>query len=439
MKDDKSENVSDGLESRRAALDLIERVRGGEPLEDALAGAPAYMALEGSDRSFARALASTVMRRRGSIDHVLGAYIERPLPKKSARVMDILRLAAAQSIFLDTPDHAAVSTAVTLSSERRETAGYAKLINAVARKVAANGETLLAKAPARADTPAWMWRSWERAYGPITLRAIAEAHRKQAPLDFSLRDPSEAAQWAERLKAQRLPNGSLRKHGGGDIRSLPGFDEGAWWVQDMAASLPVLLLGDVGGKTVYDLCAAPGGKTMQLAARGAIVTAVDRAETRMTRLHENLTRTSLTATLVEEDALRWNPKEKADAILLDAPCSATGTLRRHPDIAWTKTQTDIDALNALQAKMIDRSLAKLRPGGLLVYCVCSLQREEGEKQAEAALARHDDLERIAIDPVEIGGLNEAIDRKGDLRTLPSMLADLGGMDGFFAARFRLNG
>ncbi|NNL88760.1 MAG: methyltransferase domain-containing protein [Marinicaulis sp.] len=429
--------MSDGLESRRAALDLIERVRGGEPLEDALAGAPAYMALAGSDRSFARALASNVMRRRGSIDHILGTYIERPLPKKSARVMDILRLAAAQSIFLETPDHAAVSTAVTLSSERRETAGYAILINAVARKVAANGESLLAKAPARADTPAWMWRSWERAYGPKKLRAIAEAHRKQAPLDISLRDPSEAPQWAERLEAEILPNGSLRRNGCGDVRSLPGFDEGAWWVQDLAASLPVMLLGDVAGKIVYDLCAAPGGKTMQLAARYATVTAVDRSETRLARLQENLTRTNLSATLVEEDALRWNPKEKADAILLDAPCSATGTLRRHPDIAWTKTETDIEALTALQAKMIDRSLGKLKPGGLLIYCVCSLQREEGEKQAEAVLARRENLERVAVEPDDIGGLSEAVDRNGDLRTLPSMLADKGGMDGFFAVRFRL--
>lgn len=425
-----------GLQSRRAALDLLERARTGEALEDALDACRSFAALEGPDRAFARALASTVLRRRGSLDHILGAYIDRPLPAKAARVMDILRLAAAQLLLLETPAHAAVSTAVEAARDRRETAGYAKLINAVARKVAKTGPAQLAKVPVRADAPAWLWRVWERAYGPVAARAIADAHRREPPLDLTLKNPDDASFWAERLGAEILPTGTLRLRNAHDIRALAGFDEGAWWVQDAAASLPARLLGDVTGKRVFDLCAAPGGKTLQLAAAGAQVIAVDKSPVRLERLSDNLARTGLAAEIVADDALRWEPQEKADAVLLDAPCSGTGTIRRHPDIAWAKSETDVAALAQLQANLIDRAAALLKPGGTLVYCVCSLQPEEGEIQAEAGLARHSDMARIAVAPEEIGGLSQAINRNGDLRTLPSMLAEKGGMDGFFACRLR---
>ena len=437
MENEKNQSAS-GLNARRGALDILERVRAGASLDDALALTRSFNELEGADRGFARALASNVLRRRGSLDHILGAYIDRPLPRKAARVMDILRLAATQSLYLNTPAHAAVSTAVELAGERREIAGYAKLVNAVARKVAKAGPTAAANLPARIDTPGWMWRAWERAYGPARARAIAQAHTKEAPLDLTLKKPDAIDQWADRLEAERLPFGALRLHRAKTVTELPGFNDGAWWVQDAAASLPAKLLGDVAGKRVFDLCAAPGGKTLQLAAMGAAVVAIDKSGERLKRLTENLERTGLKATAVKEDVLRWSSKEKADAILLDAPCTATGTIRRHPDIPWTKSETDVAALTALQANMIDHALTLLKPGGLLVYCVCSLQPEEGEGQAKAALARHAALTRIAVKPEEIGGLAEAVTRDGDLRTLPSMLADKGGMDGFFAARFILS-
>ena len=426
-----------GLDSRRAALDLLARIRRGALLDEALGACPSFDELEGPDRSFAYALTVTVLRRRGTLDHLLGAYIDRPLPKKVARVMDILRLAAAQTLFLGTPDHAAVSTAVTLAGDRREIAGYAKLINAVARKVAKAGPAALEKVPARADTPAWMWRSWERNYGPQGTRAIAQAHRQEPPLDLTLKDPAESARWAERLQAEQLPTGSLRLRDISDVKKLEGFGDGAWWVQDTAASLPAQLLGDVAGKKVFDLCAAPGGKTLQLAAAGANVTSIDISEPRLQRVKENLARTNLKAAIVTEDVLRWHSDEKADAILLDAPCSATGTIRRHPDIPWVKHETDIAALTSLQARMIDHAVTLLKPGGTLIYCVCSLQASEGEKQAQAALDRHKKLARNTVSSDEINGLGEAINRHGDLRTLPSMFAEKGGMDGFYAARFVL--
>ncbi|MEO1252410.1 MAG: RsmB/NOP family class I SAM-dependent RNA methyltransferase [Pseudomonadota bacterium] len=426
-----------GLASRRGALEVIERVRGGESLDDALDRSRAFSALEGPDRGFARALIGETLRRRGSLDHILGAYIDRPLPKRAARIMDILRLAAAQLLLLQTPDHAAVATAVDLAQERRETENYAKLVNAITRKVAKAGPAALEKLPERIDAPGWMWRGWERGFGPVKARAIAEAHRRQPGLDLTLRDPRDAPGRAERLGAELLLGASLRLvNPPADIKGLDGFAEGAWWVQDAAAALPARLLCDVGGKRVFDLCAAPGGKTMQLAAAGARVAAVDISPPRLEILKENLARTGLAAELIEADILNWSPNEKADAVLLDAPCTATGTLRRHPDLAWLKTEDDLAALSKLQARMIDHAKTFVKPGGVLLYCVCSLQPEEGERQAQAALKRNADLSRLPITAEEAARLPEgAVTRDGDLRTLPSMLADKGGMDGFFAARF----
>lgn len=423
-----------GVEARRTVLEILDRIDEGATLEDAIARTRPYEQLEGPDRGFARALTSETLRRRGAIDHLIGAYLDRPLPKKSARVMDILRIAAAQSLVLETPPHAAVGTAVELAKERRETAGYASLINAITRKISKDGAAALAKLPARVDTPSWMWRAWERAYGPIKTRTIAEAHQRPAQIDLTLKPGEDPSIWATRLDAEVLATGSLRIARVSDIRALDGFEEGAWWVQDTAASLPVKLFGDVAGKVVYDLCAAPGGKTLQLAAVGADVTAVDKSGARLERVNENLVRTGLGAKVVEEDALRFRPTEKADAILLDAPCTATGTIRRHPDIPWSKGETALKALAELQSKMIDHALTMLKPGGTLVYCVCSLQREEGEQQIKAALGRHQSLTRIPVALDEIGGLEAALTRDGDLRTLPFMLAEKGGMDGFFAAR-----
>jgi 16S rRNA (cytosine967-C5)-methyltransferase len=422
-----------GLAARCAALDVLTLVRNGRTIDEALEECRSFNALEGPDRGFAHVLAAGVLRRRGAIDHVIGLYIDRPLPKRSERATDILRLAAVQTLFLGTPAHAAVSTAVALTEEFGETENYAGLVNAVARKVAATGPAVLAKLPERIDTPGWMWRSWERAYGPETTRSIARAHASEAPLDLTPRDPADAEALARDSGGALLATGSVRLPAGSKVTSLPGFDDGRFWVQDAAAAIPARLLGDVHGKRVFDLCAAPGGKTMQLAAAGADVIAVDISGDRLKRVVENLERTKLTALTVKADVATWEPAAPADAVLLDAPCTATGTIRRHPDILWAKNEDSLKETTALQARMIDRARAITAPGGTIVYCVCSLQPEEGEKQIAAALTRHDDLARVPLRPEEVGGLL-AINRDGDLRTLPSMLATEGGIDGFFAAR-----
>lgn len=424
-----------GLGPRRAALDVLTLVSAGRTLDQALDDCRSFNALEGPDRGLAHALVAAVLRRRGAIDEVIGRYIDRPIPKRSARATDVLRLAAAQSLFLGTPDHAVCSTAVALAQEFRETAGYANLVNAVARKIAKAGPEAIAGLPERTDTPGWMWRGWERNFGPDAARAIAKAHQTEAPTDLTPRDPSEAADIARETNGVLLTTGSVRLPIGSKIPALPGFEAGRWWVQDAAAALPARLLGDVRGMLVFDLCAAPGGKTMQFAAAGAEVLAVDSDGARLKTVAENLARTKLVAKTIKADVLAWAPDRLADAVLLDAPCTATGTIRRHPDILWTKTEDDLKALAALQAKLIDKALALLKPAGVLVYCTCSLQPEEGERQVAAALARHPNVERLPVLPAEIGGL-AAITRDGDLRTLPSMMGAEGGMDGFFAARFR---
>jgi len=422
-----------GLPARRAALDVLTLVAAGRTLDDALDHCRSFNALEGPDRSFAHTLAANVLRRRGAIDHLIGLYIDKPLPRRSARATEVLRLAAVQSLILQTPAHAVVSTAVALTEEFRETVNYAGLVNAVARKISGLGVGAIAKLPERIDTPGWMWRSWERSFGPDTTRAIAKAHAAEAPIDLTPRDPADADALAREAGGDLLATGSVRVPAGTKVSALPGYDDGRFWVQDAAAAIPARLLGDVRGMRVFDLCAAPGGKTMQLAAAGADVFAVDESGDRLKRVAENLARTKLDAKTIKADVLTWEPGAPADGVLLDAPCTATGTIRRHPDILWAKTEESLKETTALQAKLIDRALAITKPGGTIVYCVCSLQPEEGEKQIAAALARHPGLARIPVRPDEIGGI-AAVTREGDLRTLPSMLADRGGIDGFFAAR-----
>jgi 16S rRNA (cytosine967-C5)-methyltransferase len=348
--------------------------------------------------------------------------------------MDILRLVAAQTALMGIADHAAVATAVDLARSFKETQGYAGLINAIGRKIARSGKSAVEKLPVRADTPGWLWRSWERAYGPNGVRRIAEAHRREPPLDLTLKPGVEPAACAERLGGAVTPLGGVRLTNAGPVAALDGFANGDWWVQDAAAALPARLFGDVAGKTVLDWCAAPGGKTMQLAAAGAAVVAVDSSGPRLKRVAENLQRTGLRAETVKADLLNWTPPCPVDALLLDAPCTATGTIRRNPDILWARREEDISVLISLQAKLIERAVLALKPGGVLVYSVCSLQPEEGERQIEQALERIKGVRRVPLAKAELPGLPEAITAVGDLRTLPSMWPDIGGMDGFFAAR-----
>ncbi|MFO1157667.1 MAG: transcription antitermination factor NusB [Reyranellaceae bacterium] len=424
------------LASRRVALDvLVACLDKGQPLDDALARHPGFSGLDPRDRAFVRLLLATTLRRLGEIDTVLGQLVERPPDGANAVGRQVLRLGAAQLLFLGTPAHASVDTSVRLviDAGRPHLKGLA---NAVLRRVASEGPTLLGdRDPARLNTPQWLWQSWAESYGEPVARAISAAHLVEAPLDLTPR--SDAEFWAGRLEGELLATGTIRRRSGGAITELPGFAEGAWWVQDAAATLPVHLLGDISGKRVADLCAAPGGKTLQLCARGAHVTAVDISARRMARLGENLQRAGLSAELVTADASKWAAAIPFDAILLDAPCSGTGTLRRHPDIAWLKDEDDVARLTLAQDRLLVHATALLKPGGTLVYAVCSLQEDEGPARIEALLARDRRLTRQKVMPSELPDLADAITPAGDVRTLPSMWPERGGLDGFYIARLSI--
>tara|TARA_Y100000588_G_scaffold375873_1_gene452826 strand:- start:438 stop:1730 length:1293 start_codon:yes stop_codon:yes gene_type:complete len=418
---------------RIAAFELLTAVfQKRRRFDEALAAQNNLLDLEPRDRALARLLALTVMRRTGELDAMIAPMLRKPLRGKAAPVQNLLRLGAAQFVFLKTPAHAAVSTMVDAAAVTKN-GPYKKFVNAVLRRLTREG-AVPANDPGRQNTPDWLWNSWVRAYGAAQATAIAEAHLVEPPLDITVKfDPDR---WAQQLDAKCLPTGSLRRTRGGDIRSLPGFVEGAWWVQDAAAALPVRLLGDVTGQTVFDLCAAPGGKTAQLAAAGANVFAIDNDAIRLERVRENLQRLGLNAQSVTADATRWSPPQTADAILLDAPCTATGTIRRRPDIARHRTPDDVARLANLQSALLDHAAAMLRPGGLLVYATCSLQPEEGPDRIAALRNDGAPFESVPIQPNEVCGLESAITQDGNLRTLPSFWADRGGLDGFFIARLR---
>ena len=355
---------------------------------------------------------------------------------KAIRVHNLLRLGAAQLLFLDTPAHAAVGETVALASGPH---AYAKgLVNAVLRRVAREGKEDLARQDApRLNTPDWLWESWKAAYGEPAAHAIADAHLAEPPLDLTVKaDPED---WAARLDGERLYGNTVRRPAGGAIEDLPGYAEGAWWIQDAAAALPARLLGDVRGRTAIDLCAAPGGKTAQLAAVGAAVTAVELSDRRAGRLRSNLQRLQLEARIEVADALAWRPPRPVGHVLLDAPCTATGTIRRHPDIAWHKSAADVTRMAALQQGLLEAAVAMLEPGGMLVYASCSLQPEEGPQVIERALARGLPVARQPVEPSELDGLAVDLTSEGDVRTLPCQLAGRGGLDGFFIARLRRHG
>ena len=419
---------------RRIALDLLAAILERARLLDEELSDSRLSGLDERDRGFVRMLLATTLRRLGQIDALIHHCLKEPLGSRAALAEHALRLGICQLLFLDVAPHAAISTTVDLVKKTPQ-AGFAKLINAVLRRLDREGAALVAAQDAPLlNTPEWLWRSWCRAYGEDTARAIAAAHLTEAPVDISV--SADAPLWAERLEAEILPTGSLRRSSGGSVAALSGFDQGGWWVQDAAAALPARLFGDVAGKHIADLCAAPGGKAMQLAAAGARVTAIDRSAKRLVRLSENLARMGLAADIVAVDAAAWTPAEPLDGVLLDAPCSATGTLRRHPDVARHKSPAEILKLAGVQARLLDAAIAMVRPGGLLIYCVCSLEPEEGVEQVERLLASGAPLRRVPIAPAEVGGMAELITEAGDLRTLPCHLAGQGGMDAFFAARLQ---
>ncbi|HMR31910.1 MAG TPA: RsmB/NOP family class I SAM-dependent RNA methyltransferase [Geminicoccaceae bacterium] len=418
--------------ARRIALDVLDATLGPthRAFDEAFEGHPRLAKLAVRDRAFARLLVTTVLRRLGQIDRVVSPLLRfRP---KEIPVENMLRLGAAQLLFLHTPAHAAVGETVRLAAGRFPK--QAPLLNAVLRKLASEGAAAIeAQDAAKLNTPKWLWESWSAAHGEDTARAIATAHLGEPPLDLAV--VADAERWAGELGAEILPGGTLRRRAGGLVDALPGYDEGAWWVQDAAAGLPARLLGAVKGKRVLDLCAAPGGKTAQLCAAGAEVTAVERSPTRAEMLGLNLGRLGMTADIVVADALEWQPALPFDLVLLDAPCTATGTIRRHPDIPWIKSPEDVSRLTAVQERLLRAALGFTGPGGTIVYAVCSLQPEEGEQRVAALLAEGG-VEPLPVRRAELGGLEARIDTAGQVRTLPCDLATSGGLDGFFIARLR---
>ena len=430
-----------GLPARRAAVAVLSAViEKKQPLDDILGRSIAkgwMLDLPARDRAFTRAIVAASLRRRGEIDVVLASFLDRGMPPKSGSLYEILLSAAAQLLFLKAPPHAVIDLAVRLAQQDSQAKRFDKLVNAVLRKVATEGEAIAAKLDApRVNTPDWLWPRWSSYWGEPRTRGIAAMHLIEPPLDLTVK--SEPDLWAERLSGRVLPNGSVRLQPKGRIEALPGYDEGAWWVQDVAASLPARLLGDVAGQRVADLCAAPGGKTAQLALAGASVAAVDISAHRLALVEQNLARLGLAAETIAADATTWQPDERFDAVLLDAPCSSTGTIRRHPDIPYLKSVKDIEGLALLQARLLDNAASLLKPGGRLVFSTCSLEPEEGEAQIAALLVRNPALRLDPIAPEELGGREEWIEASGCLRTFPNQIEletpEWSGMDGFFAAR-----
>ncbi len=424
----------EGLAARRAALLLWQAVRNHDrQLDIALDDKTISSSLAPRDMAFAHAVAASALRNHGEIEAILKRLMQKALPRKAGPVSDILHLGLAQLLFMESNAPAAINLSVELAKADEKAKHFAGLINAVLRKAMDDG--LGARQP-RLNMPGWLAERLDAAYGPTVTDEIAAANATEAPIDITVR--ADAALWAERLNGELLPTGTIRLAGHkGSITELPGFAEGAWWVQDAAAALPVKLLGDVSGKTVLDLCAAPGGKTAQLASLGAQVTAVDISRQRMARLEQNLARLQLNAECQVADVLKLEPDTQYDVVLLDAPCSATGTMRRHPDLAHLKSASQLDKLQNAQRRLLVQAASLVRPGGTLLYCVCSLLPVEGEEQVQSFLSRHEEFAVQPAEPLRLGGESRFLTADGMLRTLPNMqIGNSMGLDGFFAASFR---
>jgi len=429
-----------GLLVRTAAAAILnDIIANGHALDERLSPSAVpnrLMGLDARDRALVRSIVTVSLRRLGTIKQSLAKLLEHGLPRQAAQIEWTLIIAAAQILFMEVPDHAAVDLAVRIVRLETKTAPYASLVNAVLRNMARERDALLAAGdPLEHDTPQWLAARWRKTYGETEAHAIATANDREPTLDLTVKSDIES--WQQKLGGIVLPTGSLRLETHSSISELAGYDEGEWWVQDAAAALPASLLRLKPGMKVADFCAAPGGKAAQLAASGADVIAIDRSAERLKILAANFERLHLQAEMIVADVTSLKGLS-FDAILIDPPCTGTGTIRRHPDIAWIKKASDIAALAALQARMLDKAAEMVKPGGLIVYCTCSIEPEEGELQIQSFLRRNPDISRLPIEPAEVGGLAEILNESGDMRTLPSHLpADnprLSGLDGFFAAR-----
>ncbi len=429
-----------GLLARAAAAALLnDIITNGHALDERLSpsAVPNRLAgIDARDRALVRSIVTVALRRLGTIRQAINKLMERGLPRQAAHIEWTLVVGAAQILFLDVPDHAAVDLAVRIVRLEAKTAPFASLVNAVLRNIARERDAILAASePLEQDTPHWLAARWRKTYGDVAAHAIAAINCTEPTLDLTVR--SDIQSWQQKLGGTILPTGSLRLETHVPINELEGFDEGQWWVQDAAAALPAQLLRVKPGMKVADFCAAPGGKAAQLAALGADVTAIDRSAERLKILAANFARLHLRAEMIVADVTGLKGLT-FDAILIDPPCTGTGTIRRHPDIAWIKKASDITALAAMQSRMLDKAAEMVKPGGLIVFCTCSIEPEEGEMQIQAFLRRNPDMARLPIEPAEVGGLQEILNEFGEMRTLPSQLPAenprLAGLDGFFAAR-----
>ena len=426
-----------GLAARQAAAAAFaDVVANGRSLDERFA-ADSHFSLDVRDRALARSIVVASLRRLGTIRAALARFLERGLPKKAGPLEYILTTSAAQILFMDVPDHAAVDLAVHAARADQRSAPFAALVNAVLRNIAREKESMLAVEDPFLDMPMWLAARWRKAYGEDVAARMAVMLRHEPTLDLTV--CGDGQEWADKIGGIVLPTGSVRLVNRAAIEELPGYAEGQWWVQDAAAALPARLLNVRPGERVADLCAAPGGKSAQLAAAGAEVVALDKSAERLRRLAVNFERLRLPVDIAVGDALTFEA-QPFDAILLDAPCSATGTIRRHPDVAWVKRASDIAALALVQAKMLERACGMLKPGGRLVYCTCSLEAEEGPAQIAALLRRNPDMVRLPVSADEIGGMSECLTAEGEVRTMPIHLPNddprLAGLDGFFMARLQ---
>jgi 16S rRNA (cytosine967-C5)-methyltransferase len=429
--------VTAGAPARAAALAILSDVlRKRRPLDAATDDVLARAGLSPRDAGFARAIAHETLRRLGQLEALIGGFVAKtPPPHRAGPTLEILLAGACELLFLDVAPHAAVDGANHLAAADRKAVHFKPLINATLRRVAREGKDLLAaQDAARLNTPDWLWQRWCDIYGEDATRAIAGAHLAAPPLDILGTD--DLPELRTLPNASVLPGGTVRLGEAGRIDALPGFNQGRWWVQDFAASMPARLLGDVSGKTVLDLCAAPGGKTAQLAAAGAEVIAVERDAARVAMLKANLERLHCKARVVECDLRDYAPEMPAPFVLLDAPCSATGTIRRHPDLPWLKSAADIGACAANAGELLDAAASMVSEDGVLVCAVCSLEPEEGREQIAHFLRLNPAFRRAPLAADEVLGLHELVSPDGDLRTLPCHFSERGGMDGFYAARLR---
>lgn len=432
-------NSDNAMVTREVSLQILHTVLDkSQPLDQVFDNSNGFIGLaDARDRAFVKMLVTTTIRRLGQIDNL----IRRALTKQDQEIsppklFHILRLGVCQLVFMDVPNYAAVDTMVTLA-DRVGLSKQKAFVNGVLRTIGREGKAWTTKQDIpRLNTPEWILKHWIDDYGIRNAMDIASAMTSEASLDLTIKNQDDLDYWVKNLDATLLPTGSVRLKAGGQINHIQGFDQGHWWVQDAAAAIPATLFGNLVGKRVADLCAAPGGKTAQLAMRGAEVIALDRSARRIVRFNENMERLGVGRHVQTEaaDAGVWKPVEPLDAVLLDAPCTASGTLRKRPDVAWLKSQDDLDAMVNAQKRILDNASTMLKSGGVLIYCTCSLFMDEGERQIEAFLAEHPDYTRQPITAEEVGGLSDLISAQGDLRILPFHLATLGGMDGFYVSR-----